>query len=146
MALTFNLTIDDTSPQISYLPNELDDPPTLQGGWESCDPVSHCSDSGLNDFLGQLGQWDTLHITGREGASFSINFTGECSCRWCNILSPGCTGHRAGVLPGGHFRPLKEWPGAASTRTLTRYSGQIMNSHAREDRDSEDLAEKEAED
>ena len=73
-AITYNLTIDDTSPQIAYIPSTLiGGTPDLVSSWnEYFDGV------GFNTFPGEVGYFNaSRHITQMDGANFSIAFTGE---------------------------------------------------------------------
>lgn len=69
---TYNLTIDDTSPQIVYLPPTLTSAtPDLLGGWNE-----YYNGTGFNSYLGQTGLDASWHVTSRDGAALSIGFTG----------------------------------------------------------------------
>lgn len=72
---TFNITVDDTSPQIVYRPliSTSATPFTdLQNGW-----LQFFNASGFNSFPGQRGLGESAHVTTKDGATMSIGFTGE---------------------------------------------------------------------
>ncbi|KAL5528404.1 hypothetical protein ACEPAF_7540 [Sanghuangporus sanghuang] len=71
--VSYNLTIDDTSPQIAYLPATLNTTtPNLSSGWNQ-----YFNGVGFNTFPGEIGFRNaSLHLTQMDGANFSIAFTG----------------------------------------------------------------------
>ncbi|KAL5507260.1 hypothetical protein ACEPAH_6716 [Sanghuangporus vaninii] len=71
--VSYNLTIDDTSPQIAYLPATLNTTaPNLSSGWNQ-----YFNGVGFNTFPGEIGFRNaSLHLTQKDGANFSIAFTG----------------------------------------------------------------------
>lgn len=73
-ATTYNLTIDDTSPQIVYLPPTFTNATSdLLAGWSE-----YYSGTGFSSYLGQIGRNTSWHVTSRDGAALSIGFTGVC--------------------------------------------------------------------
>ena len=72
---SFSFAVDDTAPQIAYSPatsttiglTQAD----LQDGWDLL-----FQDTGFSSFPGQLGQGASLHLTSKDGASFTLNFSG----------------------------------------------------------------------
>ena len=74
----YNLTIDDTSPQIVYSPpTYTGSSPDIQSTWNQ-----YFDGVGFNTFPGQVGlRNESLHITQTDGANFSIAFTGQYSAR-----------------------------------------------------------------
>ncbi|KAL5523805.1 hypothetical protein ACEPAG_7978 [Sanghuangporus baumii] len=71
--VSYNLTIDDTSPQIAYFPATLNTTtPDLSSGWNQ-----YFNGVGFNTFPGEIGFRNaSLHLTQMDGANFSIAFTG----------------------------------------------------------------------
>ncbi|TDL24223.1 hypothetical protein BD410DRAFT_838270 [Rickenella mellea] len=75
----FTFTIDDTSPQVVYSPPSFTDttPGTAQpdhgidAGW-----TPFFNGTGYDAYPGQPGVGESLHVTARDGASFSLTFTG----------------------------------------------------------------------
>ena len=73
---TYNLTIDDTSSQIVYLPPTLvSATPDLLGGWNE-----YYNGTGFSSHLGETGLNASWHVTSRDGAALSIAFTGVFDC------------------------------------------------------------------
>ena len=67
--ITYNITIDDTSPQIAY---SSESSSSLSGGW-----IQLFNDTP-NEFPGQIGlRNESLHTTSKGGASFTIGFKGK---------------------------------------------------------------------
>ena len=81
---TYNFTVDDTSPQIVYLPPTLSSSSSdLQAGWNQ-----YYNGTGFNAYPGQVGRNESWHVTNRDGAAFSIAFKGK-SCVYnghCSML------------------------------------------------------------
>lgn len=72
MADPLRLSIDNTSPTISYYPfADTFGAPNLNAGWNP-----YFSDSGYAAFQGQLGSGTSAHRTSLDGASFSVQWNG----------------------------------------------------------------------
>lgn len=73
---TFNITIDDTAPQIVYSPlitSSVTPSADLGAGW-----ITFLNGSGFDTFPGEIAIGESLHDTARNNASLTIGFTGEC--------------------------------------------------------------------
>lgn len=70
---SFSFAVDDTAPQIAYNPSTSTSAgqADIQDGWDLL-----FQDSGFSAFPGQLGQGTSLHLTSKDGASFTLNFSG----------------------------------------------------------------------
>ena len=74
---SYNITIDNTAPQIIYHPATSTDTsfsPRLDDGW-----FLQFNESGFASFPGQPGEGESFHVTQRDGANISLAFTGECT-------------------------------------------------------------------
>jgi hypothetical protein len=81
--VSYNITIDDTAPQITYSPliqSNQTTAPNLVDGW-----FLNFLDGGFNTSPGQVGVGQSAHVTGKDGATLSIAFTG--AYRGCTLLS-----------------------------------------------------------
>lgn len=77
----FSVTIDDTSPTITYLPfSDSSVQQNLSAGW-----ISYYTTSGFvalptanEGSLGDIGVGTSLHVTSSDGASLKIIWNGKC--------------------------------------------------------------------
>lgn len=91
---TFNITIDDTAPQIVYSPlitSSVTPSADLGAGW-----ITFFNGSGFDTFPGEIAIGESLHDTARNNASLTIGFTGEC-LTYLSLRS----GAKDGVWGGG---------------------------------------------
>ncbi|KAI0266662.1 hypothetical protein BC834DRAFT_107759 [Gloeopeniophorella convolvens] len=73
MAHSFQIFIDDPSPQLSYFPiPDTLSIPNLTAGWNPCFGISACP-----SFPGQQGEGTSFHVTSLDGAAFSIQWWGN---------------------------------------------------------------------
>lgn len=83
MADSFSLLIDDSSPSLSYFPfADTLAIPNFFEGWNPCFSISACP-----TFPGELGNGSSFHVTSKDGAAFSIQWSGT-PLRNFFILSP----------------------------------------------------------
>lgn len=88
---TFNITIDDTAPQIVYSPliaSSVTPSADLGAGW-----IPYFNGSGFNTFLGEIANGESLHYTATDDATLTVGFTGECS-----VCCSSCTGNGDGAM------------------------------------------------
>lgn len=72
------ITIDDTSPTISYFPvSDTLSTPSLYTSWNPYFSVSGFADAPTAS--GQVGVGTSFHVTSLDGASFTMVWVGECS-------------------------------------------------------------------
>jgi len=72
---SYNITLDDISPQITYSPTTFTTfapAPNLLDGWNV-----EFTQSGFASVPGQLGLGESLHVTQNDGATLAIGFTGS---------------------------------------------------------------------
>ena len=72
---SFNITVDDSSPTIAYAPAVVAPPdttPDLAAGW------NQFFNGTASTAPGQVGAGQSVHVTERANASFTLQFTGEC--------------------------------------------------------------------
>lgn len=75
MANSVQVTIDDTSPCISYSPfRDTYTTPNLSAGWNP-----YYDKSGFATSSGEIGNGTSLHITSLDGASLALQWHGMCN-------------------------------------------------------------------
>ena len=107
----FNITIDDTTPQIVYTPlitSSVEPVTDLGAGW-----IPYFNISGFNTFPGEEGNGESLHITSDDGATLTIGFTGEpyfvsSRVKMCSVHPPDRSGSNASVY--NRYRPTMSSP------------------------------------
>ena len=96
----FNITIDDTAPQIVYTPlitSSVDPSNDLAAGW-----IPYFNISGFNAFPGEEASGQSLHITSDDGAALAIGFTGEHPVLLCLPSSRWLC-----LCPGSYIAPVR---------------------------------------
>lgn len=78
----FPVTLDDTSPTITYAPfTDASSAPNLTAGWNSYYTASGFSSdpspSSSSSAVSNIGNGTSLHLTACDGAQFAIKWNGE---------------------------------------------------------------------
>src|SRR5258708_12407023 len=118
MADSFSLLVNDSSPTLSYYPfADTLSVPNFFEGWNPCFTVSACP-----TIPGQQGNGSTFHVTSRDGAAFSI--------QWSGTPSPNFLYFRPSPLfPQETAFSCPVWPKGPSHMTFSLTAIQIPPSH-----------------